>query len=159
LQGDHDSGQTYLERSIGLSPSFAHGLYARSHADMIAGRGDRALASADEAIALSPLDPFLYAMYQAKALAHLHLGDHDPACHHTDTGAREPGAHYIVTTIATAINKVAGRDVQARYWYDRTIAQREDASIAQFFSAIPVRDPVVREELQTALKDLGLPEE
>ena len=158
LQGDHDSGQSYLERSIGMSPSFAHGLYARSHADMIAGRGARAIASADEAIALSPLDPFLYAMHQAKALAHLHLGDHMQACHHTDLGAREPGAHYIVTTIASAINKVAGKDEQARYWRDRTIARRPDASIAQFFSAIPVRDPVVREDIHRALRDLGFPE-
>lgn len=158
LHGDHDSGQTYLERSIGMSPSYAHGLYARSHADMIAGHGARAIASVDEAIALSPLDPFLYAMHQAKAMALLHLGDHDQACHHTDSGAREPGAHYIVTTIAAAVNKVAGRDAQARYWYDRTIARRPDASIAQFFSAIPVRDPTVRENLYRALKDLGFAE-
>lgn len=158
LHGDHDSGQTYLERAIGMSPSFAHGLYARSHAEMIAGRGASAVASADEAIALSPLDPFLYAMHQAKAMALLHLGDHDQACRHTDIGAREPGAHYIVTTIASAINKVAGRDAQARYWSDRTIARRKDASIAQFFSAIPVRDTTVREQLHRALKDLGFPE-
>lgn len=158
LHGDHDSGQTYLERSIGMSPSFAHGLYARSHADMIAGRGARALASADEAIALSPLDPFLYAMHQAKALALLHLGDHEQACQHTDKGAREPGAHYIVLTIAAAINKVAGKDTQARYWHERTIARRPDASIAQFFFAIPVRDPIVREDIYRALKDLGFPE-
>lgn len=159
LQDDHDSGQTYLDRSIGMSPSFAHGLYARSHADMIAGRGARAVASADEAISLSPLDPFLYAMHQAKALALLHLGDHERACLHTDTGAREPGAHYIVTTIASAINKVAGKDAQARYWHDRTIASRADASIAQFFAAIPVRDTGVRAEIHRALKALGFPED
>lgn len=158
LKGDHDSGQSYLERSIGISPSFAHGLYARSHADMIAGHGALALASADEAIALSPLDPFLYAMHQAKALAHLHLGNHQQACLNTDTGAREPGAHYIVTTIAAAVNKVAGKDTQARYWHARTIARRPDASIAQFFSAIPVRDPHVRQNLYRALKDLGFAE-
>ncbi|MCU9836541.1 winged helix-turn-helix domain-containing protein [Ruegeria sp. WL0004] len=158
LQGDHEFGQTYLERSIGMSPSFAHGLYAKSHADMIAGHGALAVTSAEEAIALSPLDPFLYAMHQAKALAHLHLGDYEQACLSTDTGAREPGAHYIVTTIAAAINKVAGKDAQARYWYNRTVAQRADASIAQFFSAIPVRDPIVREDIYRALKDLGYPE-
>jgi TolB-like protein len=159
LQEDHDSGQSYLDRAIGMSPSFAHGLYARSHADMIAGRGARAVAAADEAIALSPLDPFLYAMHQAKALALLHLGDHEQSCLHTDTGAREPGAHYIVTTIAAAINKVAGQDAQARYWHERTIARRADASIAQFFAAIPVRDPAVRADIHRALKDLGFPED
>ena len=158
LNGDHEAGQTYLERSIGMSPSFAHGLYARSHADMIAGRGAQALASSDEAIALSPLDPFLYAMHQAKALALLHLGDYEQACRTTDTGAREPGAHYIVTSIAAAINKAAGNDAQARYWVDRTIAQRPDASIAQFFSAIPLRDPGARLQIHRALKDLGFPE-
>ncbi|WP_375692153.1 tetratricopeptide repeat protein [Pseudooceanicola sp. LIPI14-2-Ac024] len=158
LQGDHASGQGYLDRSISMSPSFSHGLYARSHADMIEGEGARAITAADEAIALSPLDPFLYAMHQSKALALLQLGDHDAACHHTDMGAREPGAHYIVTTIASAINKVSGRDTQARYWQGRTIAMRPDASISQFFSAIPIRNPGVRAEIHRALKDLGFPE-
>ncbi|MBF9029015.1 transcriptional regulator [Rhodobacterales bacterium HKCCE3408] len=159
LQEDHDSGLGYLDRAIGMSPSFAHGLYARSHADMIAGRGASAVASANEAIALSPLDPFLYAMHQAKALALLQMGEHEQACLHTDAGAREPGAHYIVTTIAAAINKVAGRDEQARYWHGRTIARRADASIAQFFAAIPVRDPAVRADIQRALRALGFSED
>ncbi|MDK3074006.1 winged helix-turn-helix domain-containing protein [Sedimentitalea sp. JM2-8] len=158
LNGDHEAGQTYLARSIGMSPSFAHGLYARSHAEMIAGQGAEAIASADEAIALSPLDPFLYAMRQAKAMALLHLGDYEEACRITNAGAREPGSHYIVTSIAAAINKVSGKESQARHWADRTIAQRPDASIAQFFSALPLRDPGVRGEVYGALKSLGFPE-
>ena len=158
LNGDHDSGQAYLERSIGLSPSFAHGLYARSHADMIAGQGARAIESAKDAIALSPLDPFLYAMYQAKALGHLHLGEKDQACRDTDTGAREPGAHYIVTAIASAVNMVSGRERQAQYWRDKTLTRRPDASIAQFFAAIPLRDPGVKTDIHRALTELGFPE-
>ncbi|WP_238364017.1 winged helix-turn-helix domain-containing tetratricopeptide repeat protein [Mesobacterium pallidum] len=159
LQGDHEGGQGYLERSLAMSPNFAHGLYARSHADMIAGHSARAVAAADEAILLSPLDPFLYAMHQSKAMALLHLGDHEAACRITDAGAREPGAHYIVTSIAAAINKVAGRDDQARYWADRTRAQRPDASIAQFFAALPLRETSVRDEVLRALKDLGYPDQ
>ena len=158
LNGDHESGQAYLDRSIGMSPSFAHGLYARSHVDMIAGQGGRAIAAAKDAIALSPLDPFLYAMYQAKALAHLHLGEHDQACRDTDTGAREPGAHYIVTTIASAVNMVSGKETQAQYWRDKTLSRRPDASIAQFFAAIPLRDVGVRMDIRRALTELGFPE-
>ena len=97
-------------------------------------------------------------MYQAKALAHLHLGEHEQACRDTDTGAREPGAHYIVTTIASAVNMVSGNEERARYWRDQTLSRRPDASIAQFFAAIPLRDPGVKKDIHRALTELGFSE-
>lgn len=158
LRGDHEAGQGLVQRSVDLSPSFSHGIYARAFSEMIAGRGKDALAHVDEAIVLSPLDPFLYAMQSVKGFASLHEGDFAQACHWIDAGSRQPGAHYLVTFIAAAINYVAGNIEQARYWAKRTREQRPGATISQFFAAYPLQNQNIRREVHQALKKLGFPE-
>jgi tetratricopeptide (TPR) repeat protein len=158
LQNDHESGQTFLDRAIGLSPSFSHGMYAHAFTNLMAGRGEQAIPRLDEAIGLSPLDPFLYAMQSAKGFSLAHTGDLEQACHWLDIGSRQPGAHYLVSIIAAAINQLAKNHDQARYWAERTRQLRPDASIEQFFVAYPLRDPSMRSEVHAALRDLGFPE-
>jgi len=65
LRGDPEAGIPWIDRSVELSPNFAQGFYA--------GRGTEALAQIEKAIALSPLDPFLYAMQCARGMAYLQL--------------------------------------------------------------------------------------
>jgi DNA-binding winged helix-turn-helix (wHTH) protein/tetratricopeptide (TPR) repeat protein len=158
LENDHESGKTYLDRAIGLSPSFSHGMYAHAFTNLMAGRGEPAIAKLDEAIRLSPLDPFLYAMQSAKGFSLAHTGDLEQACHWLDIGSHQPGAHYLVPIIAAAINKIAENHAQARYWADRTRQLRPDASIEQFFVAYPLRDQRLRSAIHAALRDLGFSE-
>ena len=158
LRADHKGGQGFLDRSTDLSPSFAHGIYASAFSDLMAGRGERAIAKLDEAIILSPLDPFLYAMQSAKGFSLLHAGDLEQACFWLDTGTRQPGAHYLVSFISAAANRMAGNTDQAQYWTQRTLELRPDASISQFFEAYPLRDQHIRLEIQKSLRELGFPE-
>jgi DNA-binding winged helix-turn-helix (wHTH) protein/tetratricopeptide (TPR) repeat protein len=158
LRGEHEAGQGFVARSVGLSPSFAHGMYANAFSDLIAGRGDQAIAKLDEAIILSPLDPFLYAMQSAKGFSLLHNGDLEQACDWLETGSRQPGAHYLVTFITAAASFVAGNTDQAHYWAERTLQLRPSASIRQFFEAYPLQDQQVRDEIHKALQQLGFPE-
>lgn len=152
LRGDPDAGQAWLERAMSLSPSFAQGHYAHGWASTMAGQGEAALS---KAISLSPLDPFLYAMQSAKGLAHLHVGDPDRAAFWADQGARKPGAHYLISAIAAAASQLAGKPQEAAYWTEQTRIRRRDASIAQFFTAFPFKDPKVRADLERALAALG----
>ncbi len=158
LRNDHEFGQTFLARAVGLSPSFSHGMYAHAFTNLMAGLGDQALPMLDEAIRLSPLDPFLYAMQSAKGFSLAHTGDMEQACRWLDAGSRQPGAHYLVSIIAAAVNRMAGKHDQARYWAERTRDLRPDASIEQFFVAYPLRDSRVRSEVHAALRDLGFSE-
>jgi tetratricopeptide (TPR) repeat protein len=158
LENDHESGKTFLDRAIGLSLSFSHGMYTHAFTNLMAGRGEPAIAKLEEAIRLSPLDPFLYAMQSAKGFSLVHMGDMEQACHWLDVGSRQPGAHYLVSIIAAAINRIAEKDDRARYWADRTRAFRPDATIDQFFVAYPLRDQRLRSAIHGALRDLGFPE-
>lgn len=158
LRGEPENGQAWIERSINLSPSFARAIYAHGWADVMAGRGVAAVEQLDTAMALSPLDPFLYAMQSAKGLALLHENDLQAASSWADQGARQPGAHYLIGAIAAGINQIAGNEGQAQYWADQTLKRRPDASIAQFFVAFPFRDEPVSKALQDALATLGIPD-
>lgn len=158
LRGDPAAGQSWLERSCSLSPSFAQGYYAHGWADLMAGDGQVALENLEKSISLSPLDPFRYAMLAAKGMAHFQLDEMDEAARWADQGARTPGAHYLINAFAAVINEAAGRHDQAQYWTQEAKARRKDVSVEAFFTAFPFRDEARRQELSDALVTLGFPE-
>ena len=158
LAGDPEAGQPWLERSCSLSPSFAQGFYAHGWADIMAGKGATALDNLGRATNLSPLDPFLYAMLSARGIAHFHLDEMEAASLWAEKGARTPGAHYLISAFAAAINEAAGNHDQALYWAGETRARRTDASIGAFFTAFPLKNAAKRKELHEALQRLGFPE-
>lgn len=159
LRGDPNAGQAWIQRSISLSPSYASAIYAHGWGDMMAGRGHDAVKQYDHAMALSPLDPFLYAMQTAKGFALLHENDLQAACEWANKGAHAPGTHYLCLAIAAGINKIAGNETRANNWTAHTFERRPDASVAQFFKAFPLEDQRVSTALRQALQELGFPDE
>lgn len=158
LTGDPEAGQTWLERSCSLSPSFAQGYYAHGWADVMAGDGHIAIENLGTAVNLSPLDPLLYGMRSGKGMAHFHLDEMDEAVLWAERGARTPGAHYLISCFAAIANEVAGNHEQARHWAQDTLARRGDASISSYFTAFPFRNVAKRNEMHRALLSLGFPE-
>ena len=158
LRGDPEAGQSWLERSSSLSPSFAQGYYAHGWADTMAGDGAASIENLGKAVNLSPLDPLLYGMRSAKGMAHFHLGEMEEAVLWAEKGARTPGAHYLISSFAAVANEAAGQHQQARYWAQETLARRADASISAFFTAFPFRNVEKRAAMYKALQSLGFPE-
>lgn len=155
LREEPEAGQAWIERAISLSPSFAQGYYAHAWADAMAGKSETALENIDKAIALSPLDPFLYAMQSAKGIAMVQGNDHKAAAYWAEQGARQPGAHHLIAAVSAAINKVAGEEEKAEYWAKSALSRRPDTSVAQFFNAFPFEDLAFRAVLTKALLSLG----
>ncbi|MBW6417642.1 winged helix-turn-helix domain-containing protein [Celeribacter sp. PS-C1] len=158
LRGDPLAGQSWLERSVSLSPSFAQGFYAHVWADIMAGDGGQALGNLKRSVTLSPLDPFRYAMLSAKGIAHFHQDNMEEGAYWAEQGARTPGAHYLISAFAAAIHQVAGHEEKALYWASETRARRSDATIDAFFKAFPIKNPRKYQELHGALKSLGFPQ-
>jgi DNA-binding winged helix-turn-helix (wHTH) protein/tetratricopeptide (TPR) repeat protein len=156
LRGDPEAGMPWIDRSVELSPNFAQGFYAHGWADVMAGRGTEALVQLERAIALSPLDPFLYAMQSARGLAYLHLQDFEKAAYWAEKGARAPGAHFLIGVIAAMTQKIKGDDEKAAYWARTVKERRPDASVGTFFNAFPFEDSEMRRSLQNALVSVGL---
>lgn len=158
LRGDPEAGQSWLERSCSLSPSFAQGYYAHGWADIMAGDGTTALENLDKALDLSPLDPFRYAMLSARGIAHFHLDNLEEAARWAEQGARTPGAHHLISCFAAVFHQIVGNGEQAQYWATETRARRKDASIEEFFTAFPLRNREKRQMVHDALIALRFPE-
>ncbi len=156
LRGDPEAGMPWIDRSVELSPNFAQGFYAHGWADVMAGRSVDALKQLETAIALSPLDPFLYAMRSARGLAYLQLEDYDNAILWAEKGARAPGAHFLIGAIAAMICKIGGDEQKATYWANKFKDRRPDASLKMFFDAFPFEDREMRNLMTTALVSIGL---
>ncbi|SLN31818.1 Transcriptional regulator HilA [Roseovarius litorisediminis] len=159
LEGAPQAGFGWLEQATVLSPNFAHGLYSRGWAEIMAGDGAAALEHISRAVDLSPIDPLLYAMFSAKGLAYLHTGEFDQAAIWAERGARKPGAHFLIKAISAAAWQIAGQHDKAVFWRDQSLAARPETSSAMFFSAFPFRDEETRERLRDALLRLGFPEQ
>ena len=156
LEGDPDGAVDWLERAVVLSPSFAQGYYAHGWTDVMAGRGAEALGHLAKAIELSPLDPFMYAMQSARGMAYVQEGDYANAAIWADKGARAPGAHYLIATIAAAVHALNGDQRSAKFWIDNVHSRRPDVSPEHFFTAFPLKNSAVREVWRAALVKSGL---
>jgi TolB-like protein/tetratricopeptide (TPR) repeat protein len=155
LGRDLDSALPWLERAVGISPNYAQAVYSRGLIDAIAGRTESGLVNADRAMQLSPLDPLLYAMRAAKALAHVTGGSYAEAARWADAAARTPRAHIIIFMIAAATHAIGGDPERARYWSDAARDRDPTANQTLFFEGLPVHDPTTRRLLSRALTELG----
>lgn len=151
LAGDLESSLPWLERAITISPNYAQGFYAKGWTDTISGRGNQGRAAVDEAISLSPLDPFLYAMQATRAISFLVEGNYSEAAIWANRGAHAPGAHFLIAMIALAANYLAGDEASSAMWADQIKARRPDASSEHFFQSFPFPQDDVRTKIHNAL--------
>jgi TolB-like protein len=158
LRSDPAGGQSWLERSVQLSPNFAQASYALGWADAMLGNGEAARDNLGRAISLSPLDPFLYAMQSSLGLAFLQIGEREDAARWAVQGARKPGAHYLIHMIAAALSQLAGQKDVAAYWTKQALLRRPDACAGQFFAAFPFSGEKMREDLRRSLLLCGFKE-
>src|SRR6185295_20188886 len=99
LRGDLESSLPWLDRANTLNPNYAQGRYARAFTDPFLGNGTSGQEHADVAMALSPLDPLLYAMLAARAFSHVVRDELDDASLWIDRARRSPGAHVLIDVI------------------------------------------------------------
>jgi len=155
LRSDPEAGMPWIDRAIELSPNFAQGFYAHGWGDVMAGRGAEALQQLQKAIALSPLDPFVYAMQSACGMAYLQMEDFENAVLWAERGARAPGSHFLIGAIAAMICKINGDEEKAVHWARTTKDRRPDVSVAMFFNAFPFEDQQMRSQIASALVSVG----
>ncbi len=148
-------GHAWLDRSVSLCPNYAQGIYARGWTESIAGLEGDGLDGMDHALALSPLDPFRYAMLGVKSFIYIQNDDFASGASFADEAARSPGAHVLIAAIAAAAQKLNGDEDKALRWAQLIRERRPDLSRADFFRAFPFSDPIARDRLDTALSSLG----
>ena len=155
LDGNLESSLGWLERATTLSPHYAQGIYARAWTEVLAGRPAEGRTNVDLAMRLSPLDPLQYAMQATRAFAHIAANEDAEAAQWAERGARSPGAHVLIATIAAASHQLNGDSRRAVYWAE-SVRQRNAALTREvFFRAFPMRVDPMRARFDRALLALG----
>ena len=72
-----------------------------------------------------------------------------------EKAALTPGAHHLIAMIAAAACGLAGEEAQARRWATAARAKRQDATLADFMQAFPIRDDSARQAITGALRRQG----
>ena len=158
LVGDLDGAKGWLDRSTSISPSFAHGIYARAWTETVSGSSTIGRRLSDEARLLSPLDPLLYAMLGTRAMSLAIDGRDAEAAEWAVRAANAPGAHDLISVIAIFTNELAGNNAEASNWADRVRGNRSDITQQQFFRSFPFTNAATRARISKALSQHGIPE-
>ena len=155
LRGDLESSIPWLDRANTLNPNYAQGRYARAFTDPFLGLGASGQDHADAAMALSPLDPLLYAMLAARAFSHLVRGQTAEGAQWADRALRSPGAHVLIPVIASIAHGMNGDDERARQCAQMAHVRDPALRKEDFFRAFPFRDAAVRKQFGALLTKYG----
>ncbi|GJL94195.1 MAG: hypothetical protein DHS20C05_06000 [Hyphococcus sp.] len=155
IEDNIEGGIGWLDRSIALCPNYAQGIYARSWADTVSGRGEDGAQNISLALSLSPLDPFRYAMLGVRAFTHILRHEYQEGAYWADEAARAPGAHVLIAMIAVAAHGMNGNDERASKWAANVRNRNPDVTQKDFFRSFPFEDVDTRERTAKALGDYG----
>ncbi|MEM9499676.1 MAG: winged helix-turn-helix domain-containing protein [Pseudomonadota bacterium] len=156
LTHDVEESANWFEHAITNSPSYAHGHYAHSWARIVLGQSSGALDCAEEAMRLSPLDPFLASMQWVKACALLDMEKPQDAVIWSERAARAPRSTIVMPLLAVVANQAAGDRSRAAYWArqlrDRSPTIRKD----EFFQMMPFCNSGLKQLFRHNLELFGL---
>ena len=112
---DFDRGFEMVERAIQSNPNYARAYNFRGLLRAWHGVSDPAVADFEQALRLSPRDPFNYNAMLGLAVAHHNAGSHREAAEWTDKSLRAfPPSFFVGTTQAILCYVGAGRLEDAR---------------------------------------------
>ena len=156
LHGNTEASLPWLERALALNPNYAQGFYAHGLASLMTSNELRSYDSSEQAISLSPLDPFLYGFYGIRAFSYLADEDIDNARLWAEKAALQPESIVVMDILAASTCEMAQDPVAAAKWIDRAKARHPDIDSQYFFKALPFVAGNIRTLIQSSLTRLGL---
>jgi len=158
LRVEHEAAIAAADTAITLNPNFAVAHFGRAHALWHAGRPSEAVASHDEAMALSPLDPMMWAYLASKAIALVLLGQLEEAIVLSQRSQRQATSAIFSHLAEISALGHLGRSDEAREAIRRARQKKPDVSIAYVDQTLPITDPRCRQTFLDGLRQAGLPE-
>lgn len=155
LQGDLERSTDWLDRAITLNPNYSQGHYSHAFTDLLSGQTKHSLPHVEKALALSPLDPFVYAMLAARSLSFVIDGEYELAAESGEKAARAPGAHFIIDMIALIAFSLNKDTKKAQFWADNIRVRRPGANQDLFFASFPFSNNEIKQTISNALAHYG----
>jgi tetratricopeptide (TPR) repeat protein len=158
LRSEHEAAIAASDTAITLNPNFSLAHFGRAHALWHAGRPGEAIASHDEALRLSPLDPMIWAYLASKAIALVLLGRFEEAVALSQRSQQQANSAIFSHLAEISALGHLGRGADAREAMSRARKKKPDLSIAYVDQTLPITDPRCREVFLEGLRMAGVPE-
>ena len=158
LQVEHEAAIAAADTAIALNPNLAVAHFGRAHALWHVGRPAEAVASHDEAMGLSPLDPMMWAYLASKAIALVLLGQFEEAIVLSQRSQRQATSAIFSHLAEISALGHLGRSDEAREAIRRARQKKLDVSITYVDQTLPITDARCRQILLDGFRKAGLPE-
>ncbi|MFT3725565.1 MAG: winged helix-turn-helix domain-containing protein [Hyphomonadaceae bacterium] len=156
LRGDLEASLPWLEQATSLNPNYAQAKYSRGWAEALLGSAGDSQANIATALALSPVDPFVYGMLGVRAMSHIVLDEFPQAAEWSERAANSPGAHALIEMIAVAAHGLNGDDTKALEWAASARTRAAHLGREDFLRAFPFKNADTRARLLKVLGQFGL---
>jgi adenylate cyclase len=162
LEGRHRGAIDAYQRALMLAPSSIQPGLAIAY--NYVGEAEQAISYADKAMRLSPHDPFLFHVYNAKAMAFGILQDYEEALLWLQRAEAAVPDNPLNVLARAGVLAMAGREADARATMQRYLANENTPirTIAQWQSVqLPADSPrflISRQKFIEGLRKAGLPE-
>jgi TolB-like protein/tetratricopeptide (TPR) repeat protein len=150
---DFDAAIVELRTAIRINPSFALAHFGLGHALTYAGRPDEALTQFDNAIRLSPHDPYLWLFQSMRGFALLLMKEHDQALTWLQASSRHGNVGFWAYAFLSSCLGHLGRRREADDALQQLLKIKPDFS---FFQNTPLKNPEHSRQYATGLRKAGL---
>lgn len=155
LERNLEGSEVWLDRTVHLSPSYAHGQYSKSWAEVVLMKTEAASANVDLAMRLSPLDPMMSSMCGIRAGACGIQGDYAEAARWAEKGATAPGSHGVLLALAAAYYQMSGNTDRATIWAMKAKQNIPGLSREMLFESLPFSDQNWISRIGAAFDEVG----
>jgi Tfp pilus assembly protein PilF len=156
LDHDPEASKPWFERSVLFCPNYTWGYYGSSWADTFTGERDSAMAKADRAIELSPIDPMRPGMTGIKMWVYLAREDYPSAVKWAEIAARTPWAHAGMAFFAAMSHQLNGDAAAANRWMAEVKRRNPDFELRHLMTVVPDSDAYFRGLVEKTARELGV---
>jgi tetratricopeptide (TPR) repeat protein len=132
LGGEHAAGMRAIERALALNPNCAYAWGRAAFVHCMANRPDAAIAAAQNAMRLSPLDPVQFAHEWVLGFALMLASRYEDAMEWTDRCLHDRPNFHPAIRGRVALCGYLGRTEEAREWIAKLLAVNPAHTIAWF---------------------------
>jgi adenylate cyclase len=158
ILGDLGTAVSLMDRALALNANLALMWVQSAYVRAWLGEPDLALAHVERAKRLSPVDPHMFAMTGAEALAHFVARRHDEAFASAENALRHNPFFSQATRIAVASAAILGRMEDAKKYFARLQMLDPELRISNLADRISFRRPDDFSLLAEGLRKAGVPD-
>ena len=153
----YDLGLSLVESAVKLNPNLAPAWYSRGAVTLMCDQPEEAIESFNHVMRLSPRDPLLVRVWYMMSWAYFAQKDYESGLRVADQALqRAPDVHSLAAFAANAIR--AEKPHEARQAAQRLLEFQPGFRASQAHYLFPIRSLIIRQGIQGALRDAGLPD-